>query len=56
MRRKFWLWVHDTLERAWHWVYYKKLVRPLPRIMDFPIIYHVEYINSKTGKVSDPRP
>lgn len=28
MRLRFWRWVHDMLEAAWHWVYYHKL-RPL---------------------------
>lgn len=25
MRRRFWQFVHDKLEQAWHWVYYNKL-------------------------------
>lgn len=28
MRLRFWLWVHNTLERMWHWVYRHK-VAPL---------------------------
>ena len=28
MRRRFWNFVHDALERAWHWVYYHKLHDP----------------------------
>jgi hypothetical protein len=30
MKRKFWLWVHDRLESAWHWVYRTKLAKPIP--------------------------
>jgi hypothetical protein len=29
MRERFWQFVHDKLEQAWHWVYYHKLARPL---------------------------
>lgn len=28
MKRKFWQFVHDQLEQAWHWVYYHKLAEP----------------------------
>jgi hypothetical protein len=25
LRYRFWLWVHDALEKAWHWVYFNKM-------------------------------
>lgn len=28
MRLRFWMWIHDALERMWHWVYRHK-VAPL---------------------------
>lgn len=29
MNRRFWQWVHDRLEKAWHWVYRAKLAKPI---------------------------
>lgn len=32
LRFLFWNWVHDYLEKAWHWVYYHRVIpnRPDP--------------------------
>lgn len=30
MRYKFWEFIHDWLERSWHWVYRNKLSKPIP--------------------------
>jgi hypothetical protein len=30
MRKRFWQFVHNRLEDAWHWVYYTKLAEPSP--------------------------
>jgi hypothetical protein len=31
VKRRFWQYVHDRLEDAWHWVYYHKLAGDLPK-------------------------
>ena len=53
MRYRFWMWVHDTLERSWHWVYYNKL-RTVEDHMKHTMVrepYNVTYVyrNSATG-------
>lgn len=49
MKRRFWQFVHDRLEQAWHWVYYHKLAKPLPEIVQSNIKYgwrySVSYVN-----------
>jgi hypothetical protein len=48
-KRRFWQYVHDRLEDAWHWVYYHKLARPLPEItlsnVKYGFQYSVSYVN-----------
>ena len=60
MRRKFWQFVHDSLERAWHWVYYHKLAGPLPEItprnVEYGWSYSISYINGRTGMMTDASP
>jgi hypothetical protein len=49
VRYRFWLWVHGALEKAWHWVYYKKVLplqEPWPE--PEPVIYSEAYIPSPT--------
>lgn len=45
MRRKFWQFVHNRLEDAWHWVYYHKLARPLPEVLHGEYLYTLTYVN-----------
>jgi hypothetical protein len=28
LRLRFWNMVHDRLQKAWHWVYYHKVIKP----------------------------
>ena len=49
MRRRFWQFVHDRLERAWHWAYYHKLARPLPPIVQSNIKYGWRSVSYITG-------
>jgi hypothetical protein len=55
MKRKFWQYVHDRLEDAWHWVYYHKLAGyyygDLPEVCPKNIIYTTQYINGQGGVV-----
>jgi hypothetical protein len=65
MRRRFWQWVHNRLESAWHWVYYNKLedIRDKTCLCiteeisleearhRYPFHYEVQYLNSKGEKV-----
>ena len=58
MRKKFWNFVHNRLEDAWHWVYYHKLADPPPCVdighKDYR--YTFTYVCGKTGMISDPSP
>ena len=56
MRRKFWTFVHDRLEDAWHWVYYHKLAEPLPEITLTNYQYHISYVCGRTGMLTDVSP
>jgi hypothetical protein len=55
-RRRFWVWAHDALEAAWHWVYYNKLAEPLPPYRDRLFSESYTYVNSRTGDETPPRP
>lgn len=52
MRRKFWNWVHDRLEDAWHWVYYHKLAEPLPEITPKNYRYTFSYVVGRASTIS----
>jgi hypothetical protein len=44
-RFRYWFWshVHDWLEKAWHWVYYRKLLPATPKQPSYePIYYFVD--------------
>ena len=43
MRRRFWQFIHDQLERAWHWVYYHKLHDPKYLTESVPVNYTFVY-------------
>lgn len=45
LQKRFWNFVHDQLERAWHWVYYHKLHDPkkLARIVPSNVRYTYAY-------------
>ena len=40
LRYLFWRWVHDQIERLWHWVYYRKLKPITPPFPQGEVIYH----------------
>ena len=58
MRRRFWQFVHDQLERSWHWVYYHKLEPERAKHMRRMISYNYTYVyrNSETGKETPVAP
>ena len=56
LRRRFWQFLHDRLEAAWHWVYYHKLAEPLPVITRQSYQYNITYVCGKTGVMTDPTP
>jgi hypothetical protein len=47
MTKRFWQFVHDRLEDAWHWVYYHKLVDTKELRASEPIFYSVRYVNGQ---------
>jgi hypothetical protein len=57
MKKRFWQFVHDQLEQAWHWVYYHKLAKPFPEnIGHRDYRYTFTYICGKTGMTTYPSP
>ena len=53
MKRKFWQFIHDKLEDAWHWVYYHKLAKPITIQDAGNRLYSVRYV-SKDGSEIKP--
>lgn len=41
MNLRFWRFVHNRLEQAWHWVYYHKILphEPLPPLTQYKYTY-----------------
>ena len=50
LRRKFWWWVHNLLERAWHWTWNRKL-RP---ILEKPTLREPNYVLLHEYPSNDP--
>jgi hypothetical protein len=45
LRLRFWTFVHDSLEKAWHWVYYHKVHPLIPlRLEARDILYSEAWI------------
>jgi hypothetical protein len=53
MRRKFWKFVHDRLEEAWHWVYSNKLADPAPLPPIGNVHYNITYACGQTAMMTD---
>lgn len=50
MQRRFWQFVHDRLERAWHWVYRTKLASHAPVAP-----FEIRYIQMDTAMRFEPK-
>lgn len=56
MKRRFWQFVHDRLESAWHWVYYHKLAKyQLERIVPSNVSYSFKYGTSAIHSFDVPQ-
>jgi predicted double-glycine peptidase len=53
VKRRFWKFVHDRLEKAWHWVYVNKIAEPMPpELMEQPIRYEISYTCGAASLIS----
>jgi hypothetical protein len=55
VRRRFWQFVHNQLELAWHWVYYHKLAPKVPIGPPNVVAWRVTFI-TKEGFETEPSP
>ena len=53
-RRRFWNFVHDRLEDAWHWVWMHKLYDPKDLVAAVPVNYTFIYGRSAAPAINLP--